>query len=190
MSINGSYAYKYYTYLPLMMGVISGGIIFIIYLLLDGSIDFLSLESNYFDYFYTNSSTNTYIINQRIIIFILFLIITLLFSYYFAAFMFNYILGIYYMLFSVYIIIEYGIKGMLGVFVLFLPFFMFYFYSICLMGKWFFSNSDYLKCQYERFNNINFFVKIILLIVMLLVGMAFEVFFQKNFIKFLPIYSS
>lgn len=187
------HSYKHYTYLPLLLGLITGTLIYIIKIIFDSSRDFYFIEDNIIDI--CNSldvgrNSSLYFFNQRIIVAVAFLIVQLIFSYYFASAFFNYLFGIYYIIISSNIIFTYGFDGLILIACLFIPHFMFYYYAVCLLGKWFYCNEDSSRNIYERFNNINFFVKIIIIILMLLAGVFFEYFFQKNFLVKLPIYCS
>lgn len=187
------HSYKHYTYLPLILGLITGVLIYIIKIIFDSSNDIYFIEDKIIDLCKSldmEYNSSLYFFNQRIIVVVAFLIVQLIFSYYFASAFFNYIFGIYYIIISVNIIIIYGFDGLILIACLFLPHFIFYYYAVCLLGKWFFCNETSYNNIYERFNNINFFVKIIIIILMLLAGVLFEYFFQKNFLIKLPIYCS
>lgn len=175
--------YVYYTYLPMLLGIILGGVLYIIMSGLDITMYNLSIDNDYLSISNLSEISYKYIIKQRIMLFVAFVILQLLFSYKFTAFLMNMIFGLYYIFFSVRTIIEYGMEGLLFSLILFLPYFLFYFNCVCLIGKWFSCNYDNNNFLYERFNNFNFFVKVIIIIVMLLLGVVFEIFFQKFFQK-------
>ena len=182
MSVVMTNKYKKYIWVSLIIGMITGVFLFILKrnkLFFEDNIIYIN------DYIKNINSSDypIYIIRQRIILLLVYFIIILLTSYKISICILNSFFGIFYGIVSCDLFCDYGIKSYLIIFVLFIPHFILYIYCFYLMGKYFFTNDN------NYLNKFNFFVKIILIAILLCAGVCFEIFFQKNFIRFLPISS-
>lgn len=162
-------------YYPILFGMLCGTIIYILKFdlisLFDKEIQFFKVGdasahlSNYF----------LYIIRQRLISFIVIIVFTFLFSYKISIVLINMLLGIYYGIVSCTLFCEFGFISYKYIIGLFFPHYIIYIICLYLTGKFI----VYRECNHNKINNLNSFVKILLIFFLMIAGVFCEVFLKK-----------
>lgn len=175
------YSYKKHIIFPLLVGMISGSLFFILGY---NQFDDNSILSNIYMNNKIDSISNGYIIyllRQRIILLVVFLIAVILVSFKFASLVFNYIVGVYYGLMASALFVEYGYSSYRLLIYTFLLQSILYFIIMYIAGI-LFSDDQYSKSViFNKSNIFNYFVKIILIVVLLVLSVGSEIFFLKKF---------
>lgn len=175
------YSYKKHIIFPLLLGMISGSLLFILGY---NQFNYNDIISNIYILGHSNIDNNSYIIylvQQRIIILVVFLIFVILVSYKFASILFNYIFGIYYDIMASTLFVEYGYSSYRILITIFLIQYILYFISMLIGGVIFSGNKISNSTTIDKSNILNFFVKIIFIVVLLFISVGSEMFFVKKF---------
>ena len=180
--------YIIYTYFSFVIGMASGALLYFFVFHNRSLFDIQILYNSGFFQLPVETHYARYILFQRISVMLFLLLLIFLFGYRTGIFLINYLAGLYYIFFSLEIILSFGIKGMLIQLLLFFPHFIIYYYCILLIVHWFeVDNGSSILC-FDHINKINIFVKIMIVILLIAVGVCWEIFFQKNFLKIFSIY--
>lgn len=121
-----------------------------------------------------------YILRRRVGQIFLFLVVMFLCSYSIATIIYNYSFGFYFGLIITDLFIKFGINGIVYTIICFFPHYIFYFFLILFLVKWFhIRKNDFYN--YNR-NQLQYFVKIFVILLMFFMAFFWEVKFQKNFL--------
>ncbi|MBR1866322.1 MAG: hypothetical protein IJ801_07425 [Lachnospiraceae bacterium] len=176
----------YYTYMPALIGVAVGTLFFLIGMeWLDGYWNEQGLE-DYKIHAVLNLplwKIALYVLKRRAGQILLFLLLTILFSYPVTTFGYNLFFGFYYGLVTSSLLVKFGLNGMLYSMVCFFPHYLFYFLALYLIGLW--VEPDRLKRRlcYGHVNKLQFVLQIFVIIFLLLFAIFWEIKFQKNFLE-------
>lgn len=172
---------KKYIISPLLFGMVLGTIWFLFQFknidVYYNAMQFCKLKVNGFN----NNHLILYIIKQRVVEMVILMIISFLFSYKIALLSANFIFGIYYGVSSCILFSQYGLVSYKLLIGMFFPHCVIYFICSYYIGK-------YLIYNNNKINNLNYFVKILFIIIFMLLGVLGEIFFQKNIVDFYSIY--
>ena len=177
----------YYTYFPLVFGIVVGGILFYILLLSNGT---YFLEDGLSDYkldAVLNISVIDliiYVLKKRFGQSLLFLIILVVCSYRIAACTYNFLFGFYYGIVVCNQLVKFGMSGMIYGIVCFLPHYLIYFLAIYLLGKWFYMDSKQKIYQYMNGNKLQYIVQYVVIFFLIIIALIWEIKFQKNILQY------
>lgn len=177
-----------YTYLPLVLGMVSGIVLFFSFFN-KMEIIYTSLLDKYYVGNLSNYMINfsaKYIIIKKLSVVLLYIFLIILFSYRITAFFINYVFGVYYALIASVIYFIFGLKGVVFILILFTPHFILYFNSFVLFLNWFCFRKDLF---YNTVNKFNTFVRFMIILILSILGICWEIFFQKNFMDIFSRYS-
>lgn len=118
---------------------------------------------------------------SQIVIFVLFSVLT---SYYFSTIIFSIGFGIYYGFVICDLLVKYGMFGLGYGFFCFFPHYFFVFLVLYLICKWNGDNTKRLIKYDKSMNRIEYLIKIFVIIILLVVSFFWEIKFQKNFLNY------
>ena len=166
---------KKHVYFPILLGLLCGTIIYIwkfrLLGLFDKEIQIFKIEDASMDL----CDYSLYIIRQRVISFIMIIIFTFLFSYKLSIILVEFLFGIYYAIVSSALFCQFGLMSYKLIISFFIPHFIIYVICLYYGGKYIINNN----CYQNKINNLNFFVKILLIIFLMSIGVFCEVFLKK-----------
>ena len=174
----------FFTYGTLVGGMILGSLILILSVMIGNTI---LLDMGLEDYKISavcNSSFNQmmiYILKKRIMQFIVFAILIYLFPYFVPSVLFCGSFGFYYGVVITNLVIKYNVTGLMYGVACFYPHYFIYFYIIYLLGKW---NKKRLNYYYNNMNFANVLSKIFVIFFLIFISLAWEIYFQKNFLNY------
>lgn len=183
---HNTYHINQYTYTMIFLGSILGiflNLIFSFYL--DCYIFDFDIEEYHLKGFTIDLSSRYvfYLLKRRIVQLISFLLIGVLFSFKYAAIIYNFIFGTFYGIYFVSMFIKFGIWGIGFTIFSFFPHYIFYFLMIFYITKL------YDKTKYEKLTqkNIKFFISIFhffVIFILFSIGIYIEIKFQKNILNY------
>lgn len=172
-------------------------IFFIIFGILVGSIGyFLLLLFGNYEYAYTpsevelsalsfvkNNEVFWYLLRKRVCMLILFLCLSFILSYRFAIYLYGFGFGIFYGYSVSSWFLHDGIHGFIKIMIAFFPHYIFYFVSILFVGSLMRDRNTYsvLKNNSNKVNILKYFLKIIVIFLLLIIGVFFEGYLKKYF---------
>ena len=126
----------------------------------------------------------TYICKRRFLQWCCFGAVWCISSYYIAAGGYNLFVGGYYGFLAADLFIKFGACGLFYSLVCFLPHYMFSFYAVYCIGKWFAQCGRQEIYYYNRVNKMQYFVKIIAIILCVVFALIIEIKYQKNILNY------
>ena len=167
-------------YLPVLSGTILGSLLYVTllsnYNIID--INICKIEDDMI-----NNNYILYMVQQKIIIIIIMLIIVIISTYKISVSVFSILLGIYYACVSCFLFCQYGLESYKMIIKLFIPHYLLYLFSLYFIGsKILYINDHHNNYKNNnKFNNINYFVKILLAVCIIIMGCISEIFYKKFF---------
>lgn len=184
---NGNSKNTYYTYLPVLLGMFFGCIIFL-FICQDSKLQIMNLGLE--DYKISAVMNlpvwkmTLYVLKRRLGQWICFFAFWYLFSYSVSAICFNTCFGLYYGMVMCDLFIKFGWKGMVYGIACFFPHYILVFLAIWLLGKWFYRTDVWRNISYGNVNELQYFVKIFVIFFLIFVAIVWEIKFQKNILNF------
>ena len=125
-----------------------------------------------------------YVIQQRAMQILLFMLFVLLFSFSLASCIYLFIFGFYYGIIMEHYLILYGLKGFSYGFFCFFPHYFIYFLVLYVIGKWIYPSEKNIKASYITINSLQKIMLIVWIVFLLGVGLIWEIKFQKNILNY------
>ena len=101
------------------------------------------------------------------------------------------ITGIYSMLFGTFygvvtcnLLMQYGVSGLCFGMSCFFPHYLFYMIAMYFFGKWFYEQKEGKYKYYSNVNFLQYFIKFIVIFVLITFSLVWEINFQKNILNF------
>lgn len=126
-----------------------------------------------------------YVCKQRMVQWGAFFALGCLASYYVAAGGYNLLVGIYYGFLLTDCFVKFGVRGILFSLFCFAPHYVISFFAVYWMGKWFVAKPAFIQKSCNIYvKNMQYFVKIFLIIFLIAGSVFFEIKFQKNILNY------
>ncbi|MDE6433460.1 MAG: hypothetical protein K2L07_04455 [Lachnospiraceae bacterium] len=173
-------------YISILFGVLAGSLLFLYYVLRGSSI----IGNEFFQYPMTNiasfggSQMITLILKRRIPQFVFLLVVLNIFSYPVVLSGCSMIFGGYYGYVMSQLFYQFGNMGIPYGIICFFPHYICYGISLILVGKWFYNVSNQYYSGNVDVKNTQYFFKFFVIILLLFLGVFWEIKFQKNILNF------
>lgn len=131
-----------------------------------------------------DSGTLRHVLRRRISQILIFVLFSVLTSYYFSTIIFSIGFGIYYGFVICDLLVKYSMFGFLYGLFCFFPHYFFVFLVLYLICKWNADNKKRLIKYDKSMNQIEYLIKIFVIIILLVVSFFWEIKFQKNFLNY------
>ncbi len=172
-------------YVVLICGVIIGCCLYIFASSSDNSfIYYIGLDQYNISIKMTERVFFSHLLQRRVSQIIIFILFTVLTTYYIATLVFAVGFGIYYGFTVCDLLIKYGSLGFGYGFFCFFPHYIFVFYILFLLCKWKANNTNRLIKHDKSMNRMEYFIKIFVIIGLLLFSFFWEFKFQKFFLTY------
>lgn len=174
-----------FMYMPLLFGVVAGSVFFLYFALHDFNLEECGiLKFSMKEVFsLTDLQLLVLLLKKRVCQFFFVFIILNIIPYAIVLSSGSALFGGYYSYVASQLFYQYGWKGMVYGLLCFYPHYLCYGISFYLIGKWFlfFPENDRLKKNNVK--NAQYFFKIFVIFLLLLLGVFWEIKFQKNILK-------
>lgn len=173
-------------YIPILLGVSAGSLLFLYFALRGRSV----VGNEFFQYPLNNivsfegPQMITLILKRRIPQFVFLFVVLNIFSYPVVLSGCSMIFGGYYGYVMSQLFYQFGNKGILYGIICFFPHYICYGLSLILIGKWFYNVSNQYDPGNANVKNTQYFFKFFVIILLLFLGVFWEIKFQKNILNF------
>ena len=130
-----------------------------------------------------NSSVNLFILKQRLIEILFFLLLSFLLSVAVTTSVYCFLIGFFYGFISVFLFFQLSFNGMFYSFFYVLPVLFLYVLCIALFNYWVKDHKSNTNNSYYKNVKYKIYTKMVFLIVFLIISVLFELKFEKNFLK-------
>lgn len=171
----------------LFLGMLFGCILF--FVLVINEFNYFNSISLLLNRFYDNTTYIIYVLKVRILQMLFFIIISYLLSSSIITKIYCGFIGLIYGFIYGYLFMQYGLKGMLMILLIFFPHIILY--LLCIKNydvwieKYIFHNSG----TYYGNVTLKKYIMLFIILIFYVLGIIWEIKFQKFFLMFLPIYS-
>ena len=174
----------YCTYGVLALGIFLGSLLFLIAAILPTAVLDYGLEEYGIEAMVNLpvKEMMIYILKKRGLQIVFFLLVTSLYSFTISSGLYNFTLGGYYGIVISNLIIKYNFHGFLYGMVCFFPHYFFYFIAIYLFGKWNVQQLNEQDCYHRNVKKLQYFFKKFVIFSFVILGVIWEIYFQKNFL--------
>lgn len=125
-----------------------------------------------------------YIIKRRSEQLLLFVLGMMLTSCGMIVGMYSIIFGTFYGVVACNLLVQYGIKGMGYGLACFFPHYLLYVLAMYFFGKWYYEKQEEKNKYYSNVNYLQYFIKIIVIFILIVFSIVWEIKFQKNILNF------
>lgn len=177
---------SYATYLALLSGVFLGSIVYLI--LYHNQLIFFENDLEAYQISGVLGLPERrllfYILRRRIGQILLYILLTVIFSYPAATALLCFVFGTYYGVAVSSFLLKFGMKAAGYLNFCFFPHYIFYFLALYLLGKWFYVQKNGYYGGYKNVYSFPNYVKLFVIFMFLVFAVLWEVYFQKNILNF------
>ena len=177
----------YYTYFSVILGLVTGSLLFFILI----SYNPLQIMGQGLEDYKISGVMDLpmlylslYVLKRRVGQLLLFIILMILFSYSVAASCYCFLFGAYYGVIICSLLVKFGMTGLAYGIVCFFPHYLIYFFTVYLVGKWFYTVSAAKIYSYTNVNKLQNLFKYFVIFFAIIIAIIWEIKFQKNILNY------